>query len=630
MSRGTFANSAVWRMRLALIIICLFIVAALTASAGGLFNIRHAQSVLRNGAIPTLERVEAVNARLLSLEQVIATLRTIDEQGSFDRAVTDAEALTHQIAVLSTEESALVELTGQLQTALGMVKEISIARFANFAEARELRAAVAQHQDLLTQSIEASVVSVGTDLETSLFDSTASDLSQNLILGVGELNALNHLGLTSEKIRDAVQTLPLVRNDVEIGSLKERLAFNLRSFVSSLMQLSRGPGQAELAGVMNRLRESLLGEAGLVALEQVRIEQEAEFGNQLQELEEIISRTAGEVTAGVSYARTGIRETAASVDRVVDDTIMQLGVLSIVILALTGATVVLLFERQIISRMKSLSGSVREIATGNIETKVHVRGNDEFGDMARALEAFKTNTKELHRSNAELSRFAYAASHDLRSPLRAIRDLAQWTIEDSGDGLPDHCRENLELLLSRVDRLADLLAKLLEYSRVGREDASVDTINLADVPRDILDLLGAGDRFTVDVTGDLAPVDTFEAPLRQILLNLISNAVKHHDRETGAIAMDVRHEARRLVISVSDDGPGIPPEFQERIFGLFEMLKSRDEVEGSGMGLAIIRKQLECQDGKISVISDPANGRGTTFVFDWPIYVSEVSVLTAA
>jgi signal transduction histidine kinase len=101
-------------------------------------------------------------------------------------------------------------------------------------------------------------------------------------------------------------------------------------------------------------------------------------------------------------------------------------------------------------------------------------------------------------------------------------------------------------------------------------------------------------------------------------MNLISNAIKHHDKDSGTITVRATFKNDRLHFSVSDDGPGIPEQYQDRVFALFQTLRSRDEVEGSGLGLAIIRKLIERYDCEITLTSNPSQQRGTMFSFDFP------------
>ena len=105
-------------------------------------------------------------------------------------------------------------------------------------------------------------------------------------------------------------------------------------------------------------------------------------------------------------------------------------------------------------------------------------------------------------------------------------------------------------------------------------------------------------------------------PLQQVLLNLIGNAIKHHDKKEGHIEVAVKIGIQHYTFSVKDDGPGIPPEFHEKIFQMFQTLKPRDQVEGSGMGLAMVRKYVELAGGTLHLESSV--GHGSTFSFTWP------------
>jgi signal transduction histidine kinase len=122
--------------------------------------------------------------------------------------------------------------------------------------------------------------------------------------------------------------------------------------------------------------------------------------------------------------------------------------------------------------------------------------------------------------------------------------------------------------------------------------------------------------------GDYLPeFETLATPFEQILRNLFSNAIKHHDRDLGVVRLECQAiDNQFFEFSVSDDGPGIPVRFQERVFGMFQTLKSRDELEGSGMGLALIKKLVETYGGTIKVFSD---GRGCRFTFTWPQTINE-------
>ncbi|WP_294769772.1 PAS domain S-box protein [uncultured Rhodoferax sp.] len=222
---------------------------------------------------------------------------------------------------------------------------------------------------------------------------------------------------------------------------------------------------------------------------------------------------------------------------------------------------------------------------------------------------------QLTRSNDDLNNFAYVASHDLKSPLRGVDQLATWIAEDLNDALSDETKEHLRLMRSRISRMEMLLDDLLAYSRVGQSDNPVGLVNTAILVSDIFELAASRKKIRL-VADDLPSVRTQKVPLELVLRNLINNAIKHHDKPEGTIWVKAAPYAGGHEFSVTDDGPGIPAEHQKRVFTIFQTLKPRDEVEGSGMGLAIVKKAVETVGGTVTLISDGKTG--CTFRFTWP------------
>jgi PAS domain S-box-containing protein len=223
---------------------------------------------------------------------------------------------------------------------------------------------------------------------------------------------------------------------------------------------------------------------------------------------------------------------------------------------------------------------------------------------------------ELVRSNADLEEFAYLASHDLKAPLRGIANLVQWIGDDTAATASPETLENLQLLRNRVTRLQMLLDGLLAYSRVGRKHAAVEEVDVAVMVDDIVAMLAPPPGFVVTHEGAMPMIRTHRAPLRVVLENLIDNALKHHDGAGGRVTVAMRRLDGMMEFRVGDDGPGISPWFHDRIFMIFETLASREDVESSGIGLAIVKKKVEGHGGRIHVESAPP-ARGATFVFTW-------------
>jgi signal transduction histidine kinase len=241
---------------------------------------------------------------------------------------------------------------------------------------------------------------------------------------------------------------------------------------------------------------------------------------------------------------------------------------------------------------------------------------------ARAVqraEALARTTAELRRMNAELDAFAYAASHDLRAPLRGIANLAQWIEEDLEGSLSDETREMLALLRTRMHRMEGLIEGILQYARAGRAHEAPVTVDVAELVAEIVDLLSPQDA-TIQVEGSLPVLVTERMPLQQVLQNLIDNAVKHARRDDARVRVRARLTNDWYEFAVADNGPGIPPRAQERIWALFHTLEPSRGTENTGIGLAVVRRLVEAHGGRVWVES---SGAGATFHFLWPAHVEE-------
>lgn len=225
--------------------------------------------------------------------------------------------------------------------------------------------------------------------------------------------------------------------------------------------------------------------------------------------------------------------------------------------------------------------------------------------------------QRLTKSNEDLERFAYTASHDLRSPLRAVHNLSHMIEEDLGDTLEGEIKNHLTTLRQRVKRMEKLLDDILSYARLdGTEDNKSEIVNGETLVRDTISMLSPPKGFTILTGNELSKISIPRNPVQQALHNLIDNAIKHHDKKAGTITVDVRENSARYIFSVRDDGPGIAPEYHQRIFEMFQTLQPRDKTEGSGMGLAFVKKILSFHNCEVTVESQP--GQGTEFRFDWP------------
>jgi PAS domain S-box-containing protein len=237
-------------------------------------------------------------------------------------------------------------------------------------------------------------------------------------------------------------------------------------------------------------------------------------------------------------------------------------------------------------------------------------------ERKRTEDELRRSNAELEQMNKELDDFVYTASHDLRSPLNGVSTVVQWILEDDG-ALTAETRERLGLIHGRIERMKRLLNDIRDYARAGQgAELAALPLSAAALVADVVATTHVPAGFSIRCDPSLEAARVTRFPLAQVLHNLIGNAIKHHDQETGIVTVSVESGGARLRFSVMDDGPGIPHAYREAVFEMFKTLKPRDEVEGSGMGLALVRKIVGRLGGECGI--EEAHGRGTVVWFDWP------------
>ena len=256
-------------------------------------------------------------------------------------------------------------------------------------------------------------------------------------------------------------------------------------------------------------------------------------------------------------------------------------------------------------------------------TRSDVAGEQTFTGVLRDITQRKTQEAEkeqlikaLARSNQELDQFAYVASHDLKAPLRGIANLSQWIEEDLGGTLKKENKEQMELLRGRVHRMESLIDGILQYSRAGRVKAKPESVDTGALVREVVELMSPPRHYAINIAPEMPTVRAERIPLQQVLMNLLGNAIKHAGTESPTIDIKWEDAGPFYEFSIRDNGPGIAPQYHERIFGIFQTLEARDKVEGTGIGLSVVQKIVEAKGGKVWVESEI--GRGAVFKFLWP------------
>jgi signal transduction histidine kinase len=228
----------------------------------------------------------------------------------------------------------------------------------------------------------------------------------------------------------------------------------------------------------------------------------------------------------------------------------------------------------------------------------------------------KQYTVSLEKTNKELDKFASIVSHDLKAPLRAIGNLTGWIEEDAGDTLKGEVKANFELIKQRVKRMEDLINAILDYSKADRVQGDELRFDVKNLVEETLEMIGKPENVCLNVSNELPVIVSDKIRLSQVFSNLIENAIKYNDKEEKKVDVYSNATPDGWIFSVKDNGPGIEKQYHERIFVIFQTLNRRDAVESTGVGLAIVKKIIEDQGGKIWVDSVP--GEGAEFKFFWP------------
>jgi PAS domain S-box-containing protein len=242
-------------------------------------------------------------------------------------------------------------------------------------------------------------------------------------------------------------------------------------------------------------------------------------------------------------------------------------------------------------------------------------------ELNEELEArVRDRTRQLEAANKELEAFSYSVSHDLRAPLRAVSGFAQIVARRHRAGLNEEGRRYVDNIVTASERMARLIDDLLEYSKLGRKALRFGDVPLAEVLRHVQEDFAprlAEEGGTLEVAPDLPAVRGEAILLGRLFSNLVDNALTYrHQGEPARVHVSWRRIGAQVEVDVADEGVGIPPEHQERIFDVFQRLHSDEEFAGTGIGLAVVKKVADLLDAELRVSSEP--GRGSTFTVALP------------
>jgi signal transduction histidine kinase/type II secretory pathway pseudopilin PulG len=300
-------------------------------------------------------------------------------------------------------------------------------------------------------------------------------------------------------------------------------------------------------------------------------------------------------------------------------------------LMITGSFIAWLISRSFTRPLDRLLHATTAIAGGDYSPMVEIHRRDEIGKLAASFnsmtaqvrqahaqleEKVRSRTADLEAVNSELEAFSYSVSHDLRAPLRAVSGYAVMLKEDYDAALDNEGRRITDNILSNAKMMGRLIDDLIAFSRLGKREVRRQTVDMQALVAACIAELSATwpeDCFRIE-TGQLPPCRGDGDLLKQVWLNLIGNALKYSSKVAGPrIDIGSMEDAKGVVYYVRDNGAGFDMKYADKLFKVFQRLHSQEEFEGTGVGLALVKRIVDKHRGEIWAESLP--GKGATFFF---------------
>ena len=303
------------------------------------------------------------------------------------------------------------------------------------------------------------------------------------------------------------------------------------------------------------------------------------------------------------------------------------------LIVLLGAVLARWGSRLFTTPLRDITTAAEAIARGQLETRVHVRRDDELGSLARSFnimadqvsrsqhrleDEVAERTQALQATNTELESFSYSVSHDLRAPLRAIHGFARILLEDHNAQLDPEAQRLLGVIDQNTRRMGQLIDDLLAFSHLGRTEITTRTVDMDALTRTVADEIRRIEperNGALDIQIGALPVARGDRDLlRQVMSNLLQNAAKFtRGRPSARIEVGSRPDGKETVYYVKDNGAGFDPRFADKLFGVFQRLHSTDQFDGTGVGLAIVKRIVQRHGGR--VWAEGQVDQGATFYF---------------
>lgn len=252
----------------------------------------------------------------------------------------------------------------------------------------------------------------------------------------------------------------------------------------------------------------------------------------------------------------------------------------------------------------------------NIETEHQMEEIKALNEEVTSLLKEREDSNELlQKMNRELEDFAYTVSHDLKAPLKNILGIIALLKKNLTAAENEKAKKQFEMLVEQVQRMDKLINGILSYAKSGKQQVDKKKVDVDALLKEVITSIHIPAGFRITIGENMPVLETEDIYLQQIFSNLIENAIKYHDQEKGNIEISCLSKDTFFEFAIADDGPGIPPQYHDKIFKIYYSLNGSTAKNSTGLGLSIVKKITSEKGGKVWVESQ---GRGSTFHFTWP------------
>jgi signal transduction histidine kinase len=459
--------------------------------------------------------------------------------------------------------------------------------------------------------------------------------------------AIRELDRTQDRLVLRVGIARVAAKDLEVALLDQETA--IRGFALSVDDEFLEPGvvgleeadaarsqiegalgsEASVAGALDAVRSAgqmWRDEVAAPAARLVFAGQQAEAVALLEEGRSTFD-TVRAAVADLNRVLLDVREDAVSdIDRARTVLVVVAVGTGLVLLA-GGVIVTVALRRSVLDPLDRLGQDARTVTEGDFEHRIEQVGPREIAELAEMIELMRTRitleldevrraredvaaqAQELERSNRDLEQFAYVASHDLQEPLRKVAGFCQLLQRRYGGTLDERADEYIHYAVDGAERMQALISDLLSFSRVGRTTERFEPVDLGAVVATSWTHLERPDGAHLELVGELPVISGDRALLLALFTNLFGNSMKFADEEPPRVDVTAERTEDTWHVSVVDNGIGVPPEFSDRIFVIFQRLHTRDAYEGTGIGLALGKRIVEFHGGSIALGESEAGAR---------------------